>query len=347
MLSKFAILPLLISLAGSAVGAPMDPSLVARKESAVDLSGGDLAAAIKAALQQAKQGKQAAVGQADGTGTADDGTATADAASSADVATATDSAVAASGNGGNLAAAIKTALQQALQGAELAASQAAAAQQAAATATADDGTAASSAAASTATDAAGVAADGTDGTDVSANATGGGSAEAAASNRETTVSTATGAAATDATGAAGVSKAAKKATKKAAKQAAAAPLSQRAVLGSTQCNVDRLNIVAALAGAVNAVNAITPTNSDTAAVVTAAQANLISAAAGTMAISLSLVAGQNPPASAAEQVGKSFADAQTALTGIHDPTVNATLTDAQNKLTTAIQAGNAINADCD
>ncbi|KAJ6512056.1 hypothetical protein C8R47DRAFT_1064713 [Mycena vitilis] len=122
---------------------------------------------------------------------------------------------------------------------------------------------------------------------------------------------------------------------------------KRAALGSVQCNQDRLNIVAALGAAVNSVNAIDTTNPATAAVVTGAQASLLSAAAGTMSISLSLVAGQNPPASATEQVGKSFAAAQTALKAIDDPTIKASLADAQTKLSAAVKAGGAINAHCE
>jgi len=132
----------------------------------------------------------------------------------------------------------------------------------------------------------------------------------------------------------------------AASVAVAAPLHQRAGLGSIQCNIDRFNIVTTLASTGSAIKKIDTTNPDTAAAVTAAQAGLTSAGDGIKTIALALVTGGSPPADARTQVQTGLNDAQTALTGITDPTVNATLADAQNRLTAAISDGNDVVADC-
>ncbi|KAJ7847463.1 hypothetical protein B0H14DRAFT_2769981 [Mycena olivaceomarginata] len=136
----------------------------------------------------------------------------------------------------------------------------------------------------------------------------------------------------------------------AASVAVAAPLGQRTAtgssLGSIQCNVNRLQIVSSLAGTTKAVGKIDTTDPDTATAVSAAQAGLSSASDGIKAIASSLVSGGAPPADARTQVGTGLTAAQTALTGITDPTVAAAVSDAQTKLATTIKDGEAVVANC-
>ncbi|KAJ7667097.1 hypothetical protein B0H17DRAFT_1252110, partial [Mycena rosella] len=127
-----------------------------------------------------------------------------------------------------------------------------------------------------------------------------------------------------------------------------APIEQRQV-GDLQCNIDRFKIVTSLAATGSAVGKIDTTyvhDPATAAAVTAAQTGLSSAGDGIKTIALSLVTGQAAPATARTQVQQGLLDAQTALTGITDATVNATLADAQSKLASTIQDGTAVVTDC-
>ncbi|KAJ7661535.1 hypothetical protein DFH06DRAFT_375740 [Mycena polygramma] len=129
--------------------------------------------------------------------------------------------------------------------------------------------------------------------------------------------------------------------------AVAAPLNQqRAGLGSIQCNIDRAKIVVTLATTGAAVKKIDTTDPATATAVTTAQAGLTAAGDGIKQIALALVTGSAPPADARDATKQGLLDAQTALTGITDPTVNATLADAQSKLAAAIQDGDDVVADC-
>ncbi|KAJ6473224.1 hypothetical protein C8R45DRAFT_409452 [Mycena sanguinolenta] len=114
----------------------------------------------------------------------------------------------------------------------------------------------------------------------------------------------------------------------------------------SSCNIDRFNIVTTLASTGIAVGKIDTTNNDTAAAVTAAQAGLTSAGDGIKTIALALITGGSPPAAARDQVQTGLNNAQTALSGITDPTVTTTVADAQSKLTAAISDGNDVVADC-
>ncbi|KAJ7736457.1 hypothetical protein B0H16DRAFT_1573842 [Mycena metata] len=125
----------------------------------------------------------------------------------------------------------------------------------------------------------------------------------------------------------------------------AAPLQQRQG-GDLQCNINRLKIVNSLASTNTAVGKIDTTDPATASAVTAAQAGLTSASAGIKTIAQSLLTGQAAPASARDQVQAGLLAAQTALTGITDPTATAAVTAAQNQLTTTIADGAAVVADC-
>ncbi|CAK5267219.1 unnamed protein product [Mycena citricolor] len=121
----------------------------------------------------------------------------------------------------------------------------------------------------------------------------------------------------------------------------AAPL-----FGLSGCGLDRFNIVTTLAETGVSVANINTADPATAASVKTAQAGLTSASAGIAQIALALITGGTPPAAARTQVQKGLTDAQTALSGINDPTVNQTLADAQSKLAAAIQDGNDVVADC-
>ncbi|KAJ6465946.1 hypothetical protein C8R47DRAFT_45735 [Mycena vitilis] len=128
--------------------------------------------------------------------------------------------------------------------------------------------------------------------------------------------------------------------------AVAAPVNPRAGLGSVQCNIDRAKIVVTLALTGAAVKKIDTTDPATATAVTTAQAGLTAAGDGIKQIALALVTGGAPPADARDATKQGLLDAQTALTGITDATVNATLADAQSKLAAAIQDGDDVVADC-
>ncbi|KAJ6579577.1 hypothetical protein DFH09DRAFT_979562 [Mycena vulgaris] len=132
-----------------------------------------------------------------------------------------------------------------------------------------------------------------------------------------------------------------------ASAAVAAPVGlENRQLGNLACNIDRFKIVTTLAATGSAVKKIDTTDPATAAAVKTAQAGLTSAGDGIKTIALSLVTGQAAPATARDQVKQGLLDAQTALTGITDPTVNATLSAAQDKLASAITDGDDVVADC-
>ncbi|KAJ7097429.1 hypothetical protein C8R44DRAFT_370067 [Mycena epipterygia] len=125
----------------------------------------------------------------------------------------------------------------------------------------------------------------------------------------------------------------------------AAPVEQRQV-GDLDCNVDRLKIVADLVAAGSAVKQIDTTNPDTATAVAAAQAGLQTAGDAIKDIALALVTGQAAPESSRTGVSQGLNDTRSALSGITDPTVNSTVAAAQNKVQSAIDAGNDVIADC-
>ncbi|KAF7362808.1 hypothetical protein MVEN_00630600 [Mycena venus] len=127
--------------------------------------------------------------------------------------------------------------------------------------------------------------------------------------------------------------------------AAAVPLQTRQV-GNAQCQIDRKKIVLNLIATSSAVGKIDTTDPTTATAVQAAEAGLKSAAQGILAIAAELKSGQNASAMDRDQVGAGLTAVQTALTGINDPTVNATVTNALDKLSKTIAAGQAVVADC-
>ncbi|KAJ7028360.1 hypothetical protein C8F04DRAFT_1119789 [Mycena alexandri] len=128
--------------------------------------------------------------------------------------------------------------------------------------------------------------------------------------------------------------------------ATAAPLGNRAGLGSIKCNIDRFKIVTSLAATNLAVKQIDTSDNDTATAVGTAQTGLSSAADGIKTIALNIITGQTPSADARTQVQNGLNDAQTALTGINDSTASAAVASAQTKLAATIQDGNDVVADC-
>ncbi|KAJ7165910.1 hypothetical protein C8R46DRAFT_1347620 [Mycena filopes] len=131
----------------------------------------------------------------------------------------------------------------------------------------------------------------------------------------------------------------------AASAAFAAPAPSRRA-ANLACTIDRAKILISLATTGIAVKKIDTTDPATAAAVATAQQSLASVGGGIATIALSLISGGTPPADARTQVQTSLVDAQTALTGITDATVNATLADAQAKLATTIQDGDDVVKDC-
>ncbi|KAJ6524549.1 hypothetical protein B0H19DRAFT_1085266 [Mycena capillaripes] len=131
----------------------------------------------------------------------------------------------------------------------------------------------------------------------------------------------------------------------AASVAVAAPLHQRALNLSPQCTTDRLNIFSSFFATNDALSKIDTTNPDTAAAVFAAHASLASAGDGIKDILLALITNATLSPDTRTQVSNGLAAAQTALNGVTDTTVCATLQDAQVKLAASIADGQAIVAD--
>ncbi|KAJ7618472.1 hypothetical protein FB45DRAFT_931724 [Roridomyces roridus] len=127
--------------------------------------------------------------------------------------------------------------------------------------------------------------------------------------------------------------------------AVAVPVERRQT-GNLECNINRAQIVVALAQTGSAVKAINGTDAATEAQKTAAQTGLTSSGEGIAQIAVALVAGQAAPAAARLQTQQGLLDAQAALGNITDPTVADAVSAAQSKLATAITAGNNVVANC-
>ncbi|KAJ6500220.1 hypothetical protein C8R47DRAFT_1110943 [Mycena vitilis] len=125
----------------------------------------------------------------------------------------------------------------------------------------------------------------------------------------------------------------------------AAPVEQRQ-LGSLACNVDRFKIVTGLVSAGSAVNAIDTSDPATATAVAAAQAGLKTVGDSIKDIALALVTGKAAPADARTGVSQGLNDTRSALEGINNTAVVASVAAAQTKVQAAIDDGNAVLADC-
>ncbi|KAJ7432567.1 hypothetical protein FB451DRAFT_1111483 [Mycena latifolia] len=127
--------------------------------------------------------------------------------------------------------------------------------------------------------------------------------------------------------------------------AAAAPLHRRQT-GDLQCNLARLKIISDVAATETLISQLNTTELSTATAVAVAQAGLKSVDDGIQTILTAVFSGQTAPASSRDQVGTGLATAQQALSLITDPSANATVTQAQAKLASAITDGNNVVSEC-
>ncbi|KAJ7457898.1 hypothetical protein FB451DRAFT_1142558 [Mycena latifolia] len=124
---------------------------------------------------------------------------------------------------------------------------------------------------------------------------------------------------------------------------AAAPLHRRQT-GDLQCNLARLKIISDVAAIETLIGQLNTTELSTASAVAVAQAGLKSVDAGIQTILTAVFSGQTAPASSRDQVGTGLATAQQALSLITD--ANATVTQVQAKLASAIMDGNNVVSEC-
>lgn len=122
-------------------------------------------------------------------------------------------------------------------------------------------------------------------------------------------------------------------------------------IGGISCNVARFQTVGRLAQASIAVNSVEGVSSgDPSAAAAARQAGtaLNSAKDGIAKIAVALVVGQKAPAADRDQVQKGLNDAMTALSDINttDQTVTTAISNAQDKISSTLEAGNRVVSDC-
>ncbi|KAL9716722.1 hypothetical protein Ac2012v2_001175 [Leucoagaricus gongylophorus] len=122
-------------------------------------------------------------------------------------------------------------------------------------------------------------------------------------------------------------------------------------IGGISCNVARFQTVGRLAQASIAVNSVEGVSSgDPSAATAARQAGtaLNSAKDGIAKIAVALVVGQKAPAADRDQVQKGLNDAMTALSDINttDQTVTTAISNAQDKISSTLEAGNRVVSDC-
>ncbi|KAJ7689674.1 hypothetical protein B0H17DRAFT_1134812 [Mycena rosella] len=127
--------------------------------------------------------------------------------------------------------------------------------------------------------------------------------------------------------------------------AVAAPVETRQ-LGNLQCNIDRFKIVTGLVETGSALKKIDTTNPDTATAVAAAQTGLTTVGDAIKDIALALVTGKAAPTDARTQVSQGLNDTRSALEGITDATVTASVASAQTLVQGLIDDGNGVIADC-
>ncbi|KAJ6554036.1 hypothetical protein DFH09DRAFT_1085429 [Mycena vulgaris] len=123
------------------------------------------------------------------------------------------------------------------------------------------------------------------------------------------------------------------------------PLHRRQT-GDLQCNLARLKIISDVASAQTLIGQLNTTELSTAAAVAVAQAGLKSVDEGIQTILTAIFTGQTAPASSRDQVGTGLATAQQALAVIADPNANATVTQAQAKIASAIKDGDDVVSEC-
>ncbi|KAF7331090.1 hypothetical protein MVEN_02449300 [Mycena venus] len=127
--------------------------------------------------------------------------------------------------------------------------------------------------------------------------------------------------------------------------AAAAPM-QRRQTGDLDCNLARLKIIFDVAATQKLVGQINSTDLATASAVAVAQTGLDSVNSAIQDILAAVFAGQTAPAASRDQVSQGLNTANSALSLIKDPSLNATVTEAQARLLTAGADGDKVVADC-
>ncbi|KAJ7304633.1 hypothetical protein DFH08DRAFT_793627 [Mycena albidolilacea] len=130
--------------------------------------------------------------------------------------------------------------------------------------------------------------------------------------------------------------------------AAAAPMApmHRRQTGDLDCNLARLKIVFDVAATQKLVSQINSTDLATASAVAVAQAGLQSVNSAIQDILAAVFAGQTAPADSRDQVSQGLNTANSALNLIKDPSLNATVTEAQKRLLTAGADGDKVVAEC-
>ncbi|KAJ7911087.1 hypothetical protein B0H13DRAFT_2191855 [Mycena leptocephala] len=127
--------------------------------------------------------------------------------------------------------------------------------------------------------------------------------------------------------------------------AVAAPMHRRQT-GDLDCNLARLKIVFDVAATQKLVSQINATDLETATSVAVAQAGLQSVDSAIQDILAAIFSGQTAPANSRDQVSQGLNAANSALSMIKDPSLNATVTEAQARLLSAGVDGDNVVADC-
>ncbi|KAF7354638.1 hypothetical protein MSAN_01377300 [Mycena sanguinolenta] len=125
----------------------------------------------------------------------------------------------------------------------------------------------------------------------------------------------------------------------------AAPMKTRQT-GDLDCNLARLKIIFDVAGTQQLVSQINATDLSTASAVAVAQTGLQSVNGAIQVILAAIFSGQTAPANFRDQVEAGLNLANSALSNITDPSLNATVTAARTRLLTAGADGDMVVAAC-
>ncbi|KAJ6544290.1 hypothetical protein B0H19DRAFT_1267576 [Mycena capillaripes] len=127
--------------------------------------------------------------------------------------------------------------------------------------------------------------------------------------------------------------------------AVAAPMHRRQT-GDNDCNLARLKILFDIAATKTLVSQINATDLATSSAVAVAQAGLQSVDNAVQDILAAIFDGQTAPANSRDQVSQGLDTANSALKLITDPSLNATVTAAQEKLLVAGADGDKVVSLC-
>ncbi|KAK7052197.1 hypothetical protein R3P38DRAFT_1638614 [Favolaschia claudopus] len=129
--------------------------------------------------------------------------------------------------------------------------------------------------------------------------------------------------------------------------AAAVPMqTQRRQTGDLDCNLARLKIIFDVAASKKLVSQINATDLPTANALAIAQTSLDSVNSGIQDILAAIFDAKNAPALSRTQVSDGLDAARSALAIIKDPSLNATVAEAQARILTAGQDGDKVVAEC-